>query len=101
MHAMLFCTIDDFYEYENLLDYNVKGHRTCLVCEENTSCEQLKHGRKIMYLWHQRFLNQCHMYRGLRQTFNGHQEHERSLVPLTSVQIYETVKKKYGFVPVG
>jgi len=33
MHAMLFCTINDFPTYCNLSRYGVKGHKTCPVCE--------------------------------------------------------------------
>ena len=52
MHAMLFCTINDFPAYENLSNYSVKGHYACPVYEENTSYIQLKHGRKIVYTRH-------------------------------------------------
>ena len=43
LHAMLFCTINDFPAYGNLSGYNVKGHRACPICEDKTSYEQLKH----------------------------------------------------------
>lgn len=36
MHAMLFCTINNFPAYSNLSRYNVKGHKTCPKCQENT-----------------------------------------------------------------
>jgi len=62
MHAMLFCTNNDFLVYENLSRYNVKGDKTCPIYGENTSYEQFKHKRKTMYLQQCRFLNQCHRY---------------------------------------
>jgi len=37
LRAMLFCTINDFPSYGNLSGYNVKGHRACPICEEDTS----------------------------------------------------------------
>ena len=37
MHVMLFCTIDNFSTYGNLLGYNVKGHKACPICEEDIS----------------------------------------------------------------
>jgi len=37
LRALLFCIINDFSAYENLSGYSVKGHHTCLICEENTS----------------------------------------------------------------
>ena len=46
LRAMLFYTINDFPSYVNLSGYNVKGHRACPICEEDTSYIQLKHGRK-------------------------------------------------------
>jgi len=52
LHAMLFCTINDFPTYENLNGYSVKGHRACPIFEEYTSYVQLKHGRKIVYTRH-------------------------------------------------
>ena len=44
--ALLFCTINDFSAYWNLSSYSVKGNSVWLICEENTSYHQLKHGRK-------------------------------------------------------
>jgi len=49
MRAMFFCTINDFLAYGNLSGYSVKGYHACLICEEDTSYIQLKHGRKIVY----------------------------------------------------
>ena len=60
MRAMLFCTINDFPTYGNLSGYSVKGHHACPICEEDTSYIQLKHGRKIFYTRHQRFLKPHH-----------------------------------------
>lgn len=36
MHAMLFCTKNNFPTYGKLSTYNVKGHRACPNYEENT-----------------------------------------------------------------
>ena len=44
LHAMLFCTINEFPAYENLSGYNVKGHHAYPICEEEISYIQLKHG---------------------------------------------------------
>jgi len=60
LHAMLFCTINNFLAYGNLSGYSVKGHRACPICEEKTSYEQFKHERKTMYLRHCRFLTKYH-----------------------------------------
>ena len=84
--------INDFPTYGNFLGYSVKGHRACSICEENTSYEQLKHGRKTFYLRHRRFLTKYHLYRRLKKTFNGYQEHDICPTLLSDLQIYEKVK---------
>ncbi|XP_020203464.1 uncharacterized protein LOC109789016 [Cajanus cajan] len=37
LHAMIFCTINDFPAYGNLSGYSVKGHHACPICEKQTS----------------------------------------------------------------
>ena len=93
MHAMLFCTINDFSTYRNLSSYSVKGHRACLICEEDTSYMQLKHGRKLVYTRHRRFLKPHHLYRRLKKAFNGSQEHEITPMPLTGDQVFQRVQQ--------
>nr|XP_004492006.1 uncharacterized protein LOC101504571 [Cicer arietinum] len=92
MRAMLFCTINDFPAYGNLCGYSVKGHKACPICEEGTCYQQLKHGRKVVYVGHQKFLKSNHPYRKLRKSFNGDQEHEISQKALTGEQVYQRVK---------
>ena len=91
LHAMLFCTINDFPAYGNLSGYSVKGHKTCPICEEDTASQQLKHGRKTVYLRHQRFLRSHHPYRRYKKAFNGHQEASGLPTPLTGVEVYKKV----------
>ena len=69
LHAMLFCTINDFPAYGNLSGYSVKGHGACPICQDKTSYEQLKHGRKTVYLGHRRFLKKYHLHRRLKKSF--------------------------------
>ncbi|KAK7342752.1 hypothetical protein VNO80_25708 [Phaseolus coccineus] len=70
----------------NPFGYSVKGHKACPVCEEDTSSQQLKHGRKTIYLLHRRFLRSHHPYQRLKKTFNGHQETSGPQTPLTGVR---------------
>ena len=93
MHAMLFCTINDFLAYGNLSGYNVNCHKACPICEENTASHQLKNGRKTVYLCHRRFLKANHPYRRLNKAFNGPQENDEAQIPLTNLQIHEKVNK--------
>jgi len=62
LRALVFCTISDFPTYENLSRYSVKGHHACPICEEDPNYVQLKHGRKIVYTWHLRFLKHYYPY---------------------------------------
>ena len=70
MHVMLFCTINDFLAYGNLSGYSVKGHKACQICEKGIASQQLKHGRKTIYLRHQRFLRSYRAYQKLKKSFN-------------------------------
>ena len=91
LQALLFCSINDFPTYENLSGYSVKGHYACLICEENTSYHQLKHGRKTCYIGHRKFLRRNHLYRRLKKAFNGCQEDKTAPPPVTRDEVYERV----------
>jgi len=95
IHAMLFCTINDFQTYGNLSWYNVKGHKACPICEEDTASQQLKPGRKTIYLWHRKYFRSHHPYQRLKKAFNGCQEASSPPTPLTGVKVYEKVNNIY------
>ena len=63
LRSMVFCIVNDFLAYGNLSGYSVKGHNPCLIYERNISFIQLRHGKKIVYTRHQRFLKPFHPYR--------------------------------------
>ncbi|XP_003518081.1 uncharacterized protein [Glycine max] len=92
LHAMIFCTINDFPAYGNLSGYSVKCHQACPICEQNTSFIQLKHGKKTVYTRHRRFLKHYHPYRRLKKAFNGSQETEEPPEPLAPHEVYDRVK---------
>ena len=54
---------------------------------------QLKHGKKIIYTRHQKFLKLYHPYRQLNQAFNGEAENEIAPKPLTGNEVYERLEK--------
>jgi len=91
LRALLFCTINDFQAYGNLIGYSVKGHSACLICEENISPHQLKHRRKTSYIGHRRFLKHNHPYRRLKKVFNGTREDKIAHPPLTGEEVYNQV----------
>jgi hypothetical protein len=92
MRAMLFCTINDFPAYGNLCGYSVKGYKACPICEDNTYSQYLKHGKKIVYLGHRRFLKPNHPYRRLKKAFNLDQENGIAPRALTGEEVYGLVK---------
>ncbi|PNY02971.1 hypothetical protein L195_g026293 [Trifolium pratense] len=92
LRAMLFCTINDFPAYGNLSGYSVKGHKACPICEKRTRFQQLRNGKKTVYLRHRRFLKRNHPYRRLKTAFNGSSENEIASQALTGEQVYDKVK---------
>ena len=91
LRATLLWTINDFPAYGNLSGYSVKGYKACPICGNDTCSERLKHGKKICYMGHRRFLPQAHQFRKQRKNFNGRPEHEKASQPLTGVQILESI----------
>ncbi|XP_022003250.1 uncharacterized protein LOC110900686 [Helianthus annuus] len=71
LHAMIFCTINDFPAYGNLSGYSTKGKKACPVCEDETSSTWLKNCNKTVYMGHRRFLPKGHSFRKKREEFNG------------------------------
>ena len=92
LRAILLWTINDFPSYD-LSGYSVKGHKVCLVCEEETFSIQLKHGRKRIYLCTRRFLPVFHCNRRLQKAFNRSTEEENASKALNAEQVYQRVKK--------
>ena len=92
LHAMIFCTINDFLANGNLSGHNVKGHHTCPICEKDTSYIQLKHGKKIVYTRHRRFLKPYHQYRWLKKAFNGSQQIQSAPTSLAVQEVFDRVK---------
>ena len=60
LRAMLFCTINDFPAYGNLLGYKTKGKKACHVCEDDTESIWLKNCKKNVFMGHRRFLPKRH-----------------------------------------
>lgn len=89
MHAILFCTINDFPAYGNLTGYSVKGHKACHICESDTCFHQLEFEKNIVYLGHRKFLKPNHAYRRFREDFNREQEFESALKPLIADGFYQ------------
>lgn len=70
MCVMLFWKINDFPACDNLAQYNVKGHKTCHICDSNTCFHQVHFGKKTVYVGRQKFLKFNHPYRRLSKALN-------------------------------
>ncbi|GJV74721.1 uncharacterized protein Tco_1506305 [Tanacetum coccineum] len=77
LHAMIFCTINDFPAYGNLSRYNTKGKQACPICEDETSSRWLDNCKKTVFMGHQRSLPSNHPYRGMSSEFDGRMEYGR------------------------
>ena len=60
----------------------MKGHKTYLICGEDTFSVHLRHGRKTVYLDTQRFLPILYRYHRLQKAFNWSIEEEKALKSL-------------------
>src|SRR5262249_20250789 len=74
LKVALMWTINDFLAYGNLAGCSVKGYRACPICGNNTNSYRLKHGRKMCYMNHRKWLPRDHLYRKKKKAFNGQQE---------------------------
>ncbi|KAL0544362.1 hypothetical protein IC582_019476 [Cucumis melo] len=63
LRSVLLWTINDFPAYGNLSGCCVKGYKACPICGDNKNSIRLRHGKKIAYLEHRRFLARDHPYR--------------------------------------
>ncbi|KAL0556682.1 hypothetical protein IC582_005197 [Cucumis melo] len=98
LKAILLWTINDFLAYGNLCGCTVKGYHACPICGEKTSSIYLPKGRKMAYIGHRKFLPRHHPYRKQKKVFNGAQELELALEPLSGEEIFiQTSKYKHSF----
>ncbi|KAK9267622.1 hypothetical protein L1049_010053 [Liquidambar formosana] len=75
LHAAVLWTINDFPAYGNLSEWSTKGKLACPTCNKDTCFLLLKHGKKICYMDHRRYLPLEHSWRKRTIMFNGKQEH--------------------------
>jgi Transposase family tnp2 len=83
LHAVIFCTINDFPGYGNLSGHRTKGAKRVQFVGEETHTIRLKNLEKNIYLGHRRFLNQNHPYRRKKKTFDGKVELEKTPISLS------------------
>nr|AAX96657.1 transposon protein, putative, CACTA, En/Spm sub-class [Oryza sativa Japonica Group] len=91
LHAILFCTINDYPALGNLSGQTVKGKWACSECMEETRSKWLKHSHKTVYMGHRRFLPRYHPYRNMRKNFNGHRDTAGPPAELTGTEVHNLV----------
>eukprot|EP00268_Persea_americana_P004200 TRINITY_DN11326_c0_g1_i4.p1 TRINITY_DN11326_c0_g1~~TRINITY_DN11326_c0_g1_i4.p1 ORF type:complete len:166 (-),score=17.40 TRINITY_DN11326_c0_g1_i4:1313-1810(-) len=80
LYAALLWTINDFPAYGNLSGWSTKGYMGCPICNKDACSMYLKHGRKLYFMCHRRFLQPRHAWRGYyKDHFDGN--NERRLKP--------------------
>ncbi|XP_059649606.1 uncharacterized protein LOC132295377 isoform X1 [Cornus florida] len=74
LHVAVIWTINDFRAFAYLSGWMTKGYMACPVCNEDTCSLKLKHGQKICYMCHHRFLSLNHAWRKCKKEFDGKKE---------------------------
>ncbi|GKE07137.1 basic helix-loop-helix leucine zipper transcription factor [Tanacetum coccineum] len=92
-------TINDFPAYANLSGWSTKGRVACPVCANSTHSRWLKHGKKICYMGHRRWLEPKHSCRFQKERFDGTVENRGPPTPLTGSDVLKQlsgIRFKYG-----
>jgi Transposase family tnp2/Domain of unknown function (DUF4218)/Transposase-associated domain len=93
LHAALLWTINDFPAYGNLSGWSTKGYLACPICNKDTSSRYLKHGRKISFIGHRRFLPANHSWRTrYNQYFDGKSDRRPPPKELNGVEVLEQLE---------
>ncbi|GJY50749.1 hypothetical protein Tco_0441596 [Tanacetum coccineum] len=99
LKASLMWTINDFPAYANLSGWSTKGRVACPVCANSTHSRWLKHGKKICYMGHRRWLKPNHSCRFQKERFDGTVENRGPPTPLTGSDVLKQlsgIRFKYG-----
>ncbi|XP_074300581.1 uncharacterized protein LOC141631860 [Silene latifolia] len=92
MHAMLYCTINDFPAYGNLSGYRLKTDKGCPVCGDETESDWLEHSGKFSYRGGRRFLLENLQYRKKKKAFDVKMEHRKPPLFPSGEEYYDMVK---------
>ncbi|KAL0007409.1 hypothetical protein SO802_008911 [Lithocarpus litseifolius] len=87
LRAALMWTINDFPAYSDLSGWSTKGMFACPSCASDTDSRYLKHGHKVCYMGHRRWLDKDHPYRKEDTNFDGTQDMRLAPVPPSGLDI--------------
>ncbi|XP_042423409.1 uncharacterized protein LOC122011026 [Zingiber officinale] len=89
LKVVLLWTINDFPAYGNLSGCTTHGYYACPVCGEDTYARHLENGKKMSFAGHRRFLSRFHPYRRQMKEFNGMEELEEAVRPLSGIKLFD------------
>ena len=93
LHALILCTINNFFVYKNFTGWSTKGYLACPICNKNASSLHLKHGRKICFKDYRQFLPGNHFWRTCyNQYFDGKSDRHPSPKELSRAEVLEQLE---------
>ncbi|XXG47862.1 hypothetical protein AAC387_Pa02g2430 [Persea americana] len=103
LHAAFLWTINDFPAYGNLSGWSMKGYMACPICNKDACSMYLKHGRKLCFMCHCRFLPPRHAWRGrYKDHFDGNNERRLKPKNLSGDEVFAQLERvqpnKFGKV---
>ncbi|XP_075658886.1 uncharacterized protein LOC142628728 [Castanea sativa] len=96
LHAALMWTINDFPAYADISGWSMKGLLACPCCMNDTESCYLKHGRKVCYMGHRRWLDNDLEFREDDINFDGTKEFRVAPVTPSGSEIMDQTKKLVG-----
>ena len=89
-------TINDFPAYADISGWSTKGLLACPCCMDDTESHYLKHGRKVCYMGHRRWLDNDHEFREDDINFDGTKEFRVAPVTPSGSTIMQQTEKLVG-----
>jgi hypothetical protein len=92
LRAAVLWTINDYPALSTLCGYPYNGFKGCVVYKKGTHCVRHSASSKQSYAGHRRYLPYSHVFRKQTAAFNGKEDFQHALTPLTGEQIYNEVQ---------
>ncbi|GAB2275877.1 hypothetical protein Dimus_039158 [Dionaea muscipula] len=89
LRACLLRTITDFSVYAMLSGWSTKGKLACPCCNHGTCSQYLTHSKKMCYIGARVFLEENHLYRLDRKSFDGKVERRTASSALSGAEILD------------
>ena len=93
LRATLMWTINDFPAYADIFGWSTKGLLACPCCMDDTESHYLKHGQKVCYMGHRRWLDNDHEFCEDDINFDGTKEFRVAPVTPLGSKIMQQAEK--------